>query len=282
MQKVIYSAGPLKIHGLTNGQTGPVVIALHGYLDNAASMQCLAPYFTHYQFVALDFAGHGQSDHRPIGAHYHQMDFVQDLHSIILEQEWQDVILVGHSMGGIIASLYAAVFPEKVRSVFSIDACGPLTQPAHTSATQIRQSIESRLGKQRAQNTVPKSIDLVRAIQARCAITDISPEHAEIILTRNTTLLADGQRVWSSDPRLRTKSTLRLLESQAEALMKEIRCPVGFACASASFKQVSDVYKERQDWWNESYIYEFIGGHHIHMEQTALVGKCIMKFVEQM
>ena len=35
------------IRGMTNGQQGQIVLALHGFLDNAASMVCLAPAMSH-------------------------------------------------------------------------------------------------------------------------------------------------------------------------------------------------------------------------------------------
>ncbi|MGH8605107.1 MAG: alpha/beta fold hydrolase, partial [Gammaproteobacteria bacterium] len=50
---------------------GAPLIALHGWLDNAASFDPLASYLDEFDLVALDLAGHGLSDHRPKGVHYH-------------------------------------------------------------------------------------------------------------------------------------------------------------------------------------------------------------------
>ena len=58
---------------------GPKFIALHGWLDNANTFDRLAPLLPELNLVALDFAGHGYSDHRAPGAHYHQIDDVQDV-----------------------------------------------------------------------------------------------------------------------------------------------------------------------------------------------------------
>ncbi|HAU90742.1 MAG TPA: alpha/beta hydrolase, partial [Alteromonas sp.] len=57
------------IRGMTNGQQGQIVLALHGFLENAASMACLAASMSQYQYIAIDLPGHGLSDHRPTGAH---------------------------------------------------------------------------------------------------------------------------------------------------------------------------------------------------------------------
>jgi len=50
----------------------PRLLALHGWLDNAASFDRLAPLLCeHFHIVALDLPGHGRSGHRPPGTWYH-------------------------------------------------------------------------------------------------------------------------------------------------------------------------------------------------------------------
>ena len=269
------------LRGLSNGQNGQVVLALHGFLDNAASMQCLADHFTDYQFVALDLAGHGFSDHRPPGAHYNQMDNVQDIHELMVSQDWQDVIIIGHSMGGILASLYAAVCPERVHAIALIDACGPLTLPAETSTEQLRKSVLSRLPKPTGNATI-REVNLASAVAARCRMSDIAPAHAETILQRNIAILESGVTGWRSDPRLRTKSSLRLTETQAQNLMEAIECPVWIGGASDSFKEMDSTYEERKSWLKNSRFELFSGGHHFHMVKPSAVGKAIRQFVEEM
>ncbi|WP_018984737.1 alpha/beta fold hydrolase [Salinimonas chungwhensis] len=279
MLQTEFRAGPVTMTALDNQGSGEVVIGLHGFLDNAASMEGLAPYVHNYRYIALDLAGHGGATHRPHGTHYNLLDYIQDLHAFIQEQAFDSVILMGHSLGGILASLYAAVFPESVRGVISIDACGPLTEPESTSAAQIRESVESRWRKTRNRLRV---VDLEKAIAARCEVSDISAEHARMILRRNLTQDAGGHYFWASDPKLRTKSSLRLTEGQAQALMENIRCPVLFIAASDSFKTVDKVFSQRQDWFVNASCLQFAGGHHIHMEKPDEVGAAIRHFVEQL
>lgn len=272
-------AGTVQLACLDNQGAGPVVIGLHGYLDNAESLRLLSPYLQSYRFVSIDLAGHGRSSHRPVGAHYNQADYIEDLYALIEEQGWENVILLGHSLGGILATLFAALFPDRVSAVISIDACGPLTKDESSTTQQMRDAVKGRYSKQRNKMRV---VNLDEAVQARCKISDIPAEHARAILTRNLTQDAGGHHFWSSDPKLRTKSVLRLTEKQAENLMTSIQCPLLFIGASNSFKQLKDVFSVRQGWFKNARFEQFTGGHHIHMENTHNVGCVIRQFVEQL
>ena len=278
MKEQSWMMGQSELRGLDNQGKGPLIIGLHGFLDNAASMLPLAPYLSEYQFVAIDWPGHGKSPHRSVDAHYHLLDYIQDLYNLCESQNWQDVILVGHSMGGIIASIFAASFPEHVLGVVSLDACGPLTLPADKSAEQLKAAVTSRLPKPK--RDIP--VDLEQAITARCKVSDIAPEHARLILERNITTLASGQTIWQSDSKLRTKSTLRLTESQAQNFMENIQCPICFVGADKSFKQVEQVYALRTGWLKNSQLTMFSGGHHIHMEKPCEISEVICSFVDHL
>ncbi|AEA98579.1 alpha/beta fold hydrolase [Alteromonas mediterranea] len=274
-----FNIGNLNLAALDNQGSGSVVIGLHGYLDNAESLRLLAPYLQTHRFVAIDLAGHGRSGHRTAGAHYNQADYLQDLYALIESQGWDEVILLGHSLGGILASLFAALFPEKVSAVISIDACGPLTEDEDTTVAQMRDAILSRHAKSRNKLRV---VELEDAVKARCKISDIPEAHARSILSRNLTQDAGGHCFWSSDPKLRTKSMLRLTEKQAEALMRAIVCPILFIGASNSFKNLETLFPKRKMWFLNAQYEQFVGGHHIHMENTDDIGVLIRQFVEQL
>jgi len=274
-----FNIGNLNLAALDNQGSGSVVIGLHGYLDNAESLRLLAPYLQTHRFVAIDLAGHGRSGHRTAGAHYNQADYLQDLYALIESQGWDEVILLGHSLGGILASLFAALFPEKVSAVISIEACGPLTEDEDTTVAQMRDAILSRHAKSRNKLRV---VELEDAVKARCKISDIPEAHARSILSRNLTQDAGGHCFWSSDPKLRTKSMLRLTEKQAEALMRAIVCPILFIGASNSFKNLETLFPKRKTWFLNAQYEQFVGGHHIHMENTDDIGVLIRQFVEQL
>jgi len=61
---------------------GTPTFALHGWLDNAATFDRLAPLLPELNLLAVDFAGHGESAHRPPGVHYHPLLDIQDILAI--------------------------------------------------------------------------------------------------------------------------------------------------------------------------------------------------------
>ena len=98
---------------LDNGRQGkPLIVALHGWLDNGASFLPLAPHLAECHLVCVDLPGHGHSDHKPTP--YVFVDWLDDLHQIAQAAGWQRFILIGHSLGALIASAYAGVFPEQI------------------------------------------------------------------------------------------------------------------------------------------------------------------------
>ena len=74
------------LYGPADGQP---VLALHGWLDNSMSFARLAPRLPGLRIVALDFAGHGHSGHRPAGAGYQLWDYALDTLLVAEELGWQ-------------------------------------------------------------------------------------------------------------------------------------------------------------------------------------------------
>ncbi|MBF7072503.1 alpha/beta hydrolase [Glaciecola sp. MH2013] len=262
------------IAALTNAKsTKPLLIMVHGWLDNAASFSPLIPYLDDYHVIAIDLPGHGKSSHRSADAHYHLIDYVNDLHALITSQHWHSIFFVGHSLGGIISSIYCAAFPERVSKFVCIESAGPLTELESTSIEQIRQSILSRL--QADDKEIKQPEDLESIIRARQKVSDLSFDNAKVILSRNTQLDPSGQLIWSTDKRLRTKSTLRLTSGQAENIMSQLACLTHFVLGSNGFSKVSKLLHQRSGLLKNYQVTELEGGHHVHMEACDEVAKII-------
>lgn len=265
------------MNGLAFGDpTKPLILALHGWLDNAASFVPLSDYLEDYYLVALDFIGHGHSEHRSADAHYHQMDFVQDLHELVDSQGWNNFILLGHSMGGIVGSLYASSFPERVSAFITIEAFGPITKEADSSAKQLRDSILSRIELRNRPARHPTSFS--QAVTARVSAGFMNVASAELLVERNLWRQDDVLK-WRTDRRLRTISSVRVTQSQAEHFMRSLTMPVAVIYGFDGFDQVKGFVDERRGWVNDLIVGSCAGGHHLHMDNPEAVSQKIKTFL---
>jgi len=266
----------ITLRGLKFGdEDKPVILALHGWLDNASSFIPLAEYLSDYHIIALDLAGHGKSDHRSKGAHYHLADNVQDIHEAITALNIADVLLVGHSMGGIVASMYAACFPEMVQKLVVIESFGPLTMGPESSHEQLRRSVESRIETQCKTPRHPESF--ATAVKARLIAGKMLEYSAELLMKRNISE-SSGELSWRTDPRLRTISSLRLTEEQANDFIANISCPWLAILGTEGFEKLKTNFHRRRELAQNLEYADCAGGHHVHMDNPKSVAEKIVGF----
>jgi pimeloyl-ACP methyl ester carboxylesterase len=111
------------------------VILLHGFQDTGDTFQFLVDALERdWPLAALDWRGFGRSGWAGDG--YWFPDYLADLDGLLaLLSPRGPARLVGHSMGGNVASLYAGVRPERVRSVVNLEGFGlPRTSPERAPA----------------------------------------------------------------------------------------------------------------------------------------------------
>lgn len=108
----------------------PKLFMVHGWMDVAASFQfvvdCLAQ---DWYVIAPDWRGFGLTEYPKVESYWFP-DYVADLDAILLHYSPdQAVNLLGHSMGGNIAMLYAGVRPERIAKLINLEGFGmPMTQ----------------------------------------------------------------------------------------------------------------------------------------------------------
>ncbi|GGD63793.1 alpha/beta fold hydrolase [Lacimicrobium alkaliphilum] len=279
MTELSFQLRHLRLSGQRFGDPqGAKVLALHGWLDNSASFIPLAEHLECIDLVAVDLTGHGHSAHRSADAHYHLPDWIQDIYELTQSLGWNEFHLLGHSLGGIISSLYAATFPEHIKTLTTIEAFGPLSREATSSATQLRESVISRIEIDNKEARHPPSLE--RATTARMMAGDLARESARLLVQRN--LAEDGQQLkWRTDRRLRTISSLRMTEEQATAFIREIVCPVLSITGSKGFEKVRLNQQRRASLVEKLQVAECEGGHHLHMDNPQPVAQQFLSFLRE-
>jgi pimeloyl-ACP methyl ester carboxylesterase len=107
------------------------LVLLHGWMDVAASYQFVVDALRHDHYViAPDWRGFGQTMVGDIDCFWHP-DYLADLDALLDHYAPNtQVNLVGHSMGGNVAMIYAGVRPERIRRLVNLEGFGmPATQP---------------------------------------------------------------------------------------------------------------------------------------------------------
>ena len=87
------------------------VLALHGWLDNAASFDALGPLLAGHRVIALDLPGTGSAISAEPHGSYNIWDDLPDLVWLSAELGLARYALLGHSRGAAIATLLAAIEP---------------------------------------------------------------------------------------------------------------------------------------------------------------------------
>jgi len=106
------------LHYLEAGKGKPIIC----FHSTPASAQFYRPQLEHfsrdYRVIAVDLRGHGDSD-KPVGA-YRIADFYADYLAIFDALELRDFVLVGCSVGGIVAQWYALEHGSNLRGLVLI------------------------------------------------------------------------------------------------------------------------------------------------------------------
>lgn len=243
-------------------EDGRPVIALHGWLDNAASFSRLAPLLNGVRILALDLPGHGLSDHRPAGAGYNIWDYAYDILQTAEQFGWQRFSLLGHSLGGIVSVLLAGAMPERIERLALIDGVIPYTGEAESAPRKLGEALRALLAVERKRKPVYASFD--QAVAARMkGVGAVSREAAERLAQRGL-MPVPGGYTWRTDPRLMLPSPLRLTLAHAQAFAQRVECPTSLIIA-------------RQGLMTDAKVIEFIdslpfeshrlhGGHHLHLD----------------
>ncbi|HZT99181.1 MAG TPA: alpha/beta hydrolase [Ktedonobacteraceae bacterium] len=133
-------AGNTKLHYVQWGEQGPPVVCIHGLTANAFCFQAIADELaSDHRVFAYDLRGRGDSDKPKEGysVPLHVTDLTKLLDALGLERP----VLIGHSLGAMIALYFAAHYPDKLSKLVLIDAGAPLAwktpgeQPAWLTAS---------------------------------------------------------------------------------------------------------------------------------------------------
>ncbi len=125
-ERKIQGADGLFLNLVEWSQEGVPMLLLHGYSNEAHIWDDFIPHVApHYRVLALDLRGHGDSDWHAEGA-YDYENHVDDIEAIVEALGIERLVVIGHSLGGRIAMLYAGRNLEKIAGLVIVDSAPEL------------------------------------------------------------------------------------------------------------------------------------------------------------
>lgn len=257
----------LTLRGLEWGVPGDrPVLALHGWQDNAGSFLQLAPQLGACHLVALDLTGHGRSSFRSADAGYQIWDDLPQLLGVLDALGWERFALLGHSRGGIIATLLASTQPDRVSHLVLLDSIAPQAVPEGAFPRQLAEFLRDR--KAAASATARRYPTRDAAIEAR-ARRGLSREGARALAERG--LVGDDLAGWQwrIDPRLRGASAVKMSESNIRAVLGAVRAPALLLQAKRGLMHSHPMAEIARDYLSSLRVEQVDGGHHFHLEPAV-------------
>jgi len=261
-----------------DGET--IVFSLHGWLDNLATFESLALNMPEIRLVAFDFPGHGHSDHLEHGKSYHFLDGLFLIDDLIEHFELESVNLLGHSMGGAVATIYAAIQPNRVAKLILIEALGPITSPAEKAPETLSSALTQRRALKDKRKPVYKSF--ATALAARAMVSEIQPNLIKPLVERALTSVSGGY-TWRADSRLRIPSTLRMSENQLRSILPNIKSQTLLIEGESGFLRPTNAehMQRRKELVSNLEVCLMPGGHHLHLETPEIIANKIIQFLKK-
>ncbi len=271
-----------KVHCWGDPNAIPIIL-LHGWADTGMSFQFLADAMQDdWYLIAPDWRGFGDTDRSPAG--YWFPDYLAHLDAFIdYYSQHTPVRLLGHSMGGNVACLYAGVRPEKISHLVSLDAFG--LRDASSEQAPARYALWLDQCRQTQSFSTHENINSVATRLQRLA-PRLSGQRSRFIAKYWSETSADGRRVFKIDPshkrvnpvlyrrdevracwRLISARTLLVLGKESE-LFKRYYEEGGQQDCRSNFKNLSEVIIQN-------------AGHMLHLDQPEKLALVLDDFFRQ-
>ena len=220
------------------GQGGlpPTALLLHGYMDAAGTFDLLAPSLVEagLRVLAPDMRGFGAGPKAPPGSYYHFPDYVADVAAIVREAvpAGAPLLVVGHSMGGTIASLFTGTFPERVTKLAILEGSGPPDNPFNVAPARMRRWIDqvTELSARGGAGTDARPRPTLTLEEARRRLlanhTRIDRAVLETRLLHLLEEVSPGRFVFSFDPLHKTVAPMPFFAAAYREFASAVTCPV--------------------------------------------------------
>ncbi|MGF1694807.1 alpha/beta hydrolase [Vibrio lamellibrachiae] len=268
--RISIASGDIATLELGNADTAhTTMVFLHGWLDNAASFHSILPKLSqldeNLHLCAIDLPGHGLSSYKGTDSFYPFHDYIDDLHQILSTLSPNRLILVGHSLGALIASCYSAAFPEQVAGLVQIEGFGPLAESTENSIDRLRNGVLSR---QRTRRKPIRDLGSIEEMAKRRATINHLDVHLIQPVVERGMVNLNGIWQWRHDSHLQSDSLYRMSFEHAEEVIKSIQCPQLVILGDKGYERLKYSLHRPNKGCD---VVTISGGHHCHLQHPSTV-----------
>lgn len=275
-----------KVWGPENGRP---VLCLHGWADNCGTFNTLIPLLPQdWRYVAVDLAGHGFSSHRPSGVFYSFPSYVADVCRVVNALQWERFSIIGHSMGGNVAGMYSALYPEMVDAVVLLDSYGFLPTDPNEQAEVMKQGIDELLRFEKRSEEKKEKIYTYDEAAKRLldANPSLSKESVKILLERGL-VQTNGGVMFSRDFRINLKNIVRISLEQSLEMQARIQASILVVLAEEGFEKLFAESEKKiftstllQGYRDRNHKVVMVpGDHHVHLNNPEAVAPLVADFI---
>jgi pimeloyl-ACP methyl ester carboxylesterase len=274
-----YESQGLRLHYADWGnERAPPLILVHGGLDHCRNWDAIARELQpHFHVVAPDLRGHGDSEWAK-GSSYSLADHVYDLARLVRFAALQDAVIVGHSLGGMIALAYAGTYPDRVSRLVVLDGAflsQSQSPPIHEQMSRWVDQLD-RIAEQepRGFRTIEEAAQRLSSRNKR-----LTPEQALHLAGHGVRQCADGSYRWKFDHHQRARAPYRLSPGDYIGLWSRITCPTLLMWGSESFVPDPEA-AELLGHFKQAELKKIAGaGHWLHHDRLDEVSTALRLFV---
>jgi len=261
----------------------PKLFMLHGWMDVSASFQFVVDALRgDWRVIAPDWRGFGLSEWAK-GDGYWFPDYFADLDRLLEHfQQEAPAVLVGHSMGGNVAAMYAGIRPERVAKLIDLEGFGLRGAGAGEAPRRYAQW----LGELADKKPSFRDYDSFEALADRlCGNNPRLSREKALFLARHWGTEKEGRVQLASDPAHKLVNPVLYRLEEAEACWRNVAAPVlwvaGAESKAAEFLKLSpqDLAARKACFrqLTERVIAE--AGHMLHHDQPERVAEVIEEFL---
>jgi pimeloyl-ACP methyl ester carboxylesterase len=263
------------------------IVCAHGFLDHAFGFEPLARHLVPrgFKLVAFDFRGHGRSGWVPLGGYYHFADYVADMDELLPQIAPPRPHLLGHSMGGTAAGLFAGARPDAIDGLILLEGLGPPESALDEAPRRMRAFLDE-VKKVRARGldyagrpvrSVAEALERMRRVHP-----DLGDDPGLFLAEKATRELADGTRVFRYDPLHRSTSPMPYRFDHHATLLREVTAETLIVHGSRGYRHPEDEERRREATLRSSRRVVIEGaGHMLHWTHAREVADAIEAHLEK-